>query len=549
MLLNELYKLGKQVKIPFGMTTTRAIKFLITLSEDGQLRNIENCTAVDCLLSSVTRGTNIEANFLYDSFDYVAGIDFDGKNKKLDEKHGKFLDKLKDAYKVTQNKSLGIVIDFYENGGRSKIIDFLSEYPLSDSKGFVGFRIETQGKYIRLHDEQELIEYYSSKFESNQNNFTKGQCSITGKNDQPLISTTHRKIKGFPKPARPEGSALYCNNFASVTDIGKNQLLSSNISVEADKYIVAGFEYLLSNKEHNLEIPNSGVKFVYWIDLDLEEQFDFSKLLMDDAISIKEIDDFLKSFTSNTNLIGKIQDSKCHLIEIDCKTSRPHLRYQELDTSKLLSNLNFWYSNIKNADRYPSIKKINKVLVYNKKTYNFDLVKMAFFGEETSKALISRINQICFSNRGPFESNKRKFLSNDLISIINFILERNNMNNPNNNTNNNAHIIGQMLALTDKLQKSVLGETNSIFSSDNYNSNNIPLLFEKMDKKIRIYLSILKQDKPGLGYYFENQYNEMVSNLNPDSLPSKFTPIESLWKSKGFSDFKTTKINKNEKEL
>lgn len=528
MLLDELYKLGLKIDMPYGMSKYRSIDLIVTIDENGNVLEYDETRERDVFLSCATRGTNILPNFLYDNEEYV--IDSPATHNKFQA----FIDYHQKAYDETNSSNLKILLDFYENGGSSKLAEMMQKINAEtkgdkEQKKKIGFRIKVDNSYLKLHTDPELIKYYAKDFEATMLDSIKsfGQCSITGLENQPLISTSQRKVGGFGSPAPSTGVAIYSNNLGAVAVKKRDQLLSSNISLEADRQIVKALDYLLHSKRNNLKLKST--TFLYWTDQTLEDAFDLDQVLSENP-NQDDINNFIKSYKYDTKFISKIDNVDCHLVEIDVSTTRPYYKYYKLHLSEIYKNLVDWYNSIYNFNRYESIRSLLSESVdknANMDRIREDLIRCAIFGDKPSQELISQINQRNFADRGPIKNNKYTYKR---ITLANAILEKYNM------TENNAYIFGRMLKFADLLSEKSVGKTNTRFSSNFYNAKNLNSAFSQVDNKIRTYIEILKRKEGGLGYYYESFYNKnFIDAIDFSSMNKSFTALDNLMKSKGFA--------------
>ncbi len=519
------------------MTSQRAIDNIITIDQDGNLIQIDkqDTPIRGAVLSSVTRGLNIEPNFLYDNYEYIA---YDKK------KNGTFVQMHQQAYQDTKSPLLKAIVAFYANSGADTLTTKIGT-PNEDNKNNYAFRIFHNEEYKYPHEDTELINYYSQKIEqkNTQNITVKGQCSITGKNNQPIINTSHRLIKGF-KGGRTSGTAIYSNNMRCTEDNNKTQLQSSSISLEADKHIVKALEALLNTREHNMK-SKGDKSYCYWFGDSLEQDFNLYTACYSN--NIEDINTFMKDYRKTKDYAQNIEDVDCNIIEISCKTTRPHYKFYSFKTSTVKKNIADWYENSFVDEKYIGLyHAINSLELKNQKTVKEiiedDLIHSIIFGTNTKPITINAVNHVNSSFRGPFKDKSRKHLSHERMALINYILIRNNMNKE-----INAYIFGQLLALVDTTQKEARGEVNTNFSSRHYNFKNYFQVYNQIVNNLRINIDKIKKNKPGLGYFFEKQFKELTDQIEMEKLNKKPSDVDRFWQAKGFYDYRLKPNNtKNE---
>ena len=546
MLLNELYKFGEQLNVPFGFSNSKKLNYLITIDLNGEFIDLDELGS-KFLLSDKIRSNNIVSNFLHDNLEYVAGIDAETlqKDKKITEKHLEFVNHHKFIQEIVSNNYINAINLFYEKDGANKLHEKLSSKEKSDLSGWFGFRIKEQGNYVKPHEDEELIRFYSAWLKNGiADECRVGQCSITGEHNQHLISISAKKVKGLPN-CRSTGSSIYSNNFSSVESFGLEQLGSSYISQNADHKITNAIEYLLSNPSHNLKLNDLNKMYIFWTDEDINQQFNPLKFFVDSTISAEEINTFLSNWKHNKNNFKNISQANCSMIEISTGTTRPFYKMHHFKESEIKNNLEKWFSCIESHHgkfKFFSIYSLTKCIdpksSYYKKIKQ-DLFDMMFFGKQTSKYLKVQINRENLSFAGPFETKKRKFLSHEKMALINCCLGYSNME-----IKNHAYNYGKILAFADNLQSQALTEVNTSISQKFYRGNNPKRTFKELDNKIRLYIDMIKRDKKGLGFFFEGKYNELINNLE---LPLKFNDDEQLLKAKGFYEERLSK-NKSQSD-
>lgn len=565
MLLSELYKFGEQVGIPYGFVSNKKLNYLITITKNGEFVDVSplDKNSQSLTLTFSVRGNNPVPNFLHDSLDYISGkkaVNNKNKNdkvKKNEEKdlatrHAEFIKLHKHLSEINDSFCLKAIALFYEKGEVNQFNDKLDSLNYENTSGWFGFRIQDGDNYIRPHEEKDLINFYSDFLLQKKSSSNKiGQCSITGKNNQPLISISSKKIKGLPN-SQLTGSSIYSNNFTSVEAYGLKQLDSSYISQDADLKITNAFEYLLNNSNHNLKLYDLNKTYVFWTDEPINEQFNPFKFFSGN-INSEDIKSFLSDWKANKNKINDVSEANCSLIEICTGTTRPIYKLHHFTESEIKNNLELWFETIESEHgkfRYFSIynlaKSIENHSSYDKKIKQ-DLFDMMLFHKMPSKYLVAQINKINFSFAGPFQTKERKYLSHEKMAIINACLGYSNMK-----TNNYAYNYGKLLAFADNLQFKALNAVNLTISQKFYRGVNPKQSFRELDNKIKVYINMIKKDKKGLGFYFEGKYNEIISQFfNGDTLllPTKFNDDEQLWKAKGFYDERLNKASSEEKEI
>lgn len=564
MLLTELYSFGQQVGVPYGFVSNKKLNFLITISSDGDFLDVSPLEKLgqNLLLTASVRGANVAPNFLHDSLDYILGkkgVNVKGKieTKKNEEanmaiRHAEFINLHKNIYELFNNPYLKAINLFYEKNQSEKLNEKLNILNYDNTSGWFGFRILDGDDYVRPHEDKKLIEFYSN-FLLNRNisDNKKGQCSITGKIDQPLVSTSVKKIKGLPN-SQPTGSSIYSNNFSSVESFGLKQLNSSRISQEADYKITNALEYLLDNSKHNMKLYDLNKVYVFWTDEPINEQFDPLRFF-NSKINVEDVKNFLTDWKANKNKLENVSEANCSLIEIDTSTTRPFFKFFNFKESEIKNNLEKWfktieceYGNFRYFSIFNLVESIDNNSSYSKKIKQ-DLFDMMFFSRKPSNYLKVQINKENFCFAGPFTTNKRKELSHKKMALINACLGYSNME-----TINYAYNYGKILAFADNLQYKALDNVNVTISQKFYRGSNPKQAFKELDSKIRVYLNMIKKDKKGLGFYFEGKYNEIISQFfNGDTLllPSKFNDDEQLWKAKGFYDERLNKTSSEEKNI
>jgi hypothetical protein len=564
MLLTELYNFGQQVGVPYGFVSNKKLNFLITISSDGDFLDVSPLEKLgqNLLLTASVRGANVAPNFLHDSLDYILGkkgVNVKGKieTKKNEEanmaiRHAEFINLHKNIYELFNNPYLKAINLFYEKNQSEKLNEKLNSLNYDNTSGWFGFRILDGDDYVRPHEDKKLIEFYSN-FLLNRtiSDNKKGQCSITGKIDQPLVSTSVKKIKGLPN-SQPTGSSIYSNNFSSVESFGLKQLNSSRISQEADYKITNALEYLLDNSKHNMKLYDLNKVYVFWTDEPINEQFDPLRFF-NSKINVEDVKNFLTDWKANKNKLENVSEANCSLIEIDTSTTRPFFKFFNFKESEIKNNLEKWfktieceYGNFRYFSIFNLVESIDNNSSYSKKIKQ-DLFGMMFFSRKPSNYLKVQINKENFCFAGPFTTNKRKELSHKKMALINACLGYSNME-----TINYAYNYGKILAFADNLQYKALDNVNVTISQKFYRGSNPKQAFKELDSKIRVYLNMIKKDKKGLGFYFEGKYNEIISQFfNGDTLllPSKFNDDEQLWKAKGFYDERLNKTSSEEKNI
>jgi len=558
-LLNSLYEFGQKVTLPSGFTS-KPMHFVITIDVDGNFISLEDVFDKEhvktIVVSSEVRTKNIKPNFLCDSFDFLAACNTDEKKtielSKLNEKHETFISLHTNCYNHTKNEDIKSILDFYSKNGKEILQQELTKF--TNASNICIFRIyKNNGIYVFPHENQELIDWYVSYKQTLKQNSKNvyGQCSITGKQNVPLIAISSKKIPGLPA-GKFGGIQWTCNNFNSVSFNGLSQLYSSNISVEADLAIVNALDYLSSNKKHILKKDKR--TFIFWTDKTLDDQVDLLSLL-ECGDNDEKIHDFINDYKINRHSNTNVEDVDAHLIEINGITGRCFMKYYNFTESQMKKCLYRFYTSIENNREdekyYCSYRSMVKSLTsksVHKPLIERDLINCILLGKKPTDYTISQIKSQLISNAGPYVTNKNlgenknKYISNDFMSLINLCLEYNNMNKED-IQNSDAYRLGRFLSLVDQLQFYAIGKTNTCLIRKWYGilSINPNRCFNQIKTKAEIYLSILNRKSPGKFYYFEPIIREIINDAEK---LSKAKNIDSLIFAKGFASEQTKRYNK-----
>ncbi|MBF0292333.1 MAG: type I-C CRISPR-associated protein Cas8c/Csd1 [Nitrospinae bacterium] len=257
----------------------KEIPFVVVIDEDGEFLQIEDTRSGDgkkkraqsfLVPQGVKKTSGVAANLLWDSAEYVFGIDTKGKPKRVVEQHAAFKARLGELPKSDK--------------GIQAINSFLSNVPFEKLEATsVWDEIKTSNPMMtfRLQGERELVCQRASIIKSLQlevgdNDAPNGVCLMSGESSE--IERLHPSIKGV-WGAQTSGANIVSFNQRSFESYGKEQKQGENAPV--GKAAVFAYTTALNNllgKDSKQRLQVGDASTVFWASAPDELETTFSDL-------------------------------------------------------------------------------------------------------------------------------------------------------------------------------------------------------------------------------------------------------------------------------
>lgn len=267
--LNELYERKRihpdpaQRLAPFG-SEERAIPFVIEIDADGRFLQIHDTretvgkrsvARTFLVPQGVKKTSGVEANLLWDTVEYVLGIDTKGKPDRVVEQHAAFIQRIK-----------SLPPRIRDDAGIHAVLAFLAEMPLDQLKRHSSWETLCKGNAVvtfQLNGDTELVcqrPTVTSNLLSDDAGEPKTLCLVTGEHAH--LERLHPAIKGVWN-AQTSGANIVSFNLDAFTSFGKEQGANAPVGKPAAFAYTTALNHLLArNSSHRLQIGDAST--VIW---------------------------------------------------------------------------------------------------------------------------------------------------------------------------------------------------------------------------------------------------------------------------------------------
>lgn len=341
--LNEYYQ-RKQAspkaadRLPAFGLEEKAIPFIIELDKEGKLISIadtqENVGKKKIaqrfvVPKGVKKTSGVKANLLWDTAEYVIGVDTKDKPDRVREQHAAFIQRIKELPEAYQGDT-----------GIKAILKFMSALDLSKLEHLsVWEEIKTTNPIMsfRLNDDPELVCQrlrLTSADDEDDSNTATGLCLITG--DETPIERLHPSIKGV-WGAQTSGANIVSYNADAFSSYGKKQ--GDNAAVgkpAAFAYTTALNHLLASGSRQRVQVGETST--VFWA----EQEHDMEKLVPDlfgeppkddPERGIEALKALYQATRSGKFVVGKPED-RFHILGLAPNAARISVRFWETATAQ-----------------------------------------------------------------------------------------------------------------------------------------------------------------------------------------------------------------------
>lgn len=259
--------------IPSYGSSVENISFALVLNEKGELQDIEDLReAVGnkkrprklVVPAAEKKASGIKANFLWDSTNYVLGLDDKGNQERTAKCHEAFIGQLREHCNGDDSGLKAVLAflsrDCQELAQRADWPDICGTnlvFRLSGVRGFVHERESARKAWERCMGQREATAI--------------GQCLITGAAGQPL-ARLHPSIKGV-RGAQSSGGSIVSFNKDAFESYGKEQSINAPVSQRAAFNYATALNALLSAGSRQ-KVVIGDTSIVFWAECkNLAEDF------------------------------------------------------------------------------------------------------------------------------------------------------------------------------------------------------------------------------------------------------------------------------------
>lgn len=257
----------------------KEIPFIVVIDGNGALVQIEDTRSGEgkkkraqsfLVPQGVKKTSGVAANLLWDSAEYVFGIDTKGKPKRVVEQHAAFKARLGELPK--SDKGIQAINSFLSNVPFDKLEATSVWDEIKTSNPMMTFRL--QGERELVCQRAPIIK--SLQLEVGDNDAPNGVCLMSGESDE--IERLHPSIKGV-WGAQTSGANIVSFNQRSFESYGKEQRQGENAPVgKAAVFAYATALNHLLGKDSKQRLQVGDTSTVFWSDAPDELENSFSDI-------------------------------------------------------------------------------------------------------------------------------------------------------------------------------------------------------------------------------------------------------------------------------
>lgn len=269
--LNDYYNIlltDSEIKIPKPGYSVAKVKFIATLSRDGELLDLTplgdgKVGWIELIVPEQKKRTSgVFPYFMSDNSKYIFGWNFDPKKRiitkdnfiKCKELHEKIL---QDA----DNDKARMILNFFQKWNpdecmSNEVIKSNLEILEKSMGGNIAFKLDCEKGY--LHQDSVILKAWE-KYNMKVTSEVRGQCLVTG--EEEYIENIHPSIKGV-KGANSAGATLVGVNAKAFESYQKTQGYNSPVGQSAVFGYSTALNYMLNNPKQRIQIGDATT--VFW---------------------------------------------------------------------------------------------------------------------------------------------------------------------------------------------------------------------------------------------------------------------------------------------
>lgn len=255
----------------------KAIPFILVLDESGRLVQLadrregegKKKTAKALLVpQGVKKTSGVAANLLWDTAEYVLGIDTRGKPERVAEQQAAFIARLRESFgESPEDKGLRAVLAFLELH-RSEALDALVSHPfwpeILETNPLMSFELNTD-THLVCQRPAVLAVLMNQEASS-----PDGVCLISGEPD--AVERLHSPIKGV-WGAQTSGANIVSFNLGAFNSYGKTQSFNAPVGKRAAFAYTTALNHLLA-KGSRQRVQVGDASTVFWAEKDSGAAFE-----------------------------------------------------------------------------------------------------------------------------------------------------------------------------------------------------------------------------------------------------------------------------------
>lgn len=315
----------------------REIPFVLEISGDGELIQIEDTRETDgknkrarsvLVPKGIKKTSGVAANLLWDTAEYVLGVDTKGKPERVAKQHAAFRKRLGQLPDVEHDAGIKAINKFYE----SMDIDSLEVRPywqeIVESNPVLTFRLQGDRELIC----QRPAVIAAIRMMAREEDDEKGRCLISGEEDE--IELLHTSIKGV-WGAQTSGANIVSFNLPAFNSYGKSKGGNAPVGKQAAFAYTTALNHLLGkNSTQRMQVGDTST--VFWAEkaCDLETAIPdiFGETPKDDPDRKSHAVAQLFQSVHNGRYVAGDQDTRFYVLGLAPNAARIAVRFWHVGT-------------------------------------------------------------------------------------------------------------------------------------------------------------------------------------------------------------------------
>ncbi len=244
--------------IPFVLVIDRSGR-LIQLADRREREGKKRIARVELVPQGVKKTSGIAANLLWDTTEYVLGIDTKGKAERVAEQSAAFRERLRGAFgEEPEDEGLRAVVRFLD-WQRAEAVTALTAHPawaeILETNPLMTFQLDTDAELVCQRPAVIALLMANSSHDA-----ADGVCLVTGSDDS--IERLHAPIKGV-RDAQTSDANIVSFNLGAFNSYGKSQSFNAPVGKRAAFAYTTALNHLLA-KGSRQRVQVGDASTVFW---------------------------------------------------------------------------------------------------------------------------------------------------------------------------------------------------------------------------------------------------------------------------------------------
>ncbi len=549
MILQALVKhyenLAKDEKISKEGWCNAKVSYGINLSKEGSITGIISLKKEEergkkkvwvpsylTVPETVTRSSEISANFLCDNSKYILGIDDKGTNQRVLKCFQDAKEKHLSLLQGVEGDMANAIRLYFKNWNPQKAFECAeikeNWVELTDGGNLI-FCMATGAIDNSLYAQEDtFIKEAWEKVRNVSEGEEKGICLVTGKRSE--ISRIHKTIKGVPG-TKASGAVLVSFNAPAFESYGKEQSYNAPVGKYAEFAYTTALNYLLSQKEYTFQLGDSII--VFWAESGKEEYQDlfFQSVdpKSDNQEEIKGIFESLKQYRPiQIKGIELNPEQKFYILSLAPNAARLSVRFFYEDSfGNILNNIFSHYERMEivrpswEIKEYLGIKQMLFETVNQKSKDKSPISNMAtavlkaiISGNEYPASLYIDTLIRIRAEQGKITWGRAGIIKAYLIRNYKWEKGENYMGLKE-DSKDTAYVLGRLFSILESIQKDANPGIKSTIRDRYFNSAcaTPASIFPVLIKLKNSHMKKLERDRVGTKIYYEQLLTEIIGKL------------------------------------